>query len=484
MKVPPSGLFTQATKSMSDTVTAPTGEVANSDFGSMVAQESAGETADITALEGLSEEGELSVEAMLSLAGLAPGLAPTQQQANATPEGPTGSFLSPAAVGGITSFAASLAGLTADAEAGPAPIPGAAALLQSNPQAMAALPGEQAANLGTPLALQGAEMATQATTITSGFSVADAIPDTPAQLSESNVVDLSAAEQAPTQAVDATQARFGESLTGRGDNSYTMESLAANASRHLNRHLSHKEPGEAKIDTLGETNESVSDTSDTRAFAATTSKWREAAPIPEVRIKRSEALKDTDVSSEEVEQAELPEAAKLIQRSATPHRLRDSNKSLRVDADPNIADGHVEKAEKEGETIEVAEVFEEAAHEASEAATPEGIVRNPTEMQIDIDGELTVEIETNGDEVHINLDGTRSALDDMKGVRSEIADALDEHGLDLSEFSTTARDDENAQKSSSTSGDSGEQGGAAAENGANVATSPELLHGSSVSAVA
>jgi hypothetical protein len=107
-------------------------------------------------------------------------------------------------------------------------------------------------------------------------------------------------------------------------------------------------------------------------------------------------------------------------------------------------------------------------------------------MQIDLDGDLSVEIEAIGNEVHVTLDGTKSALDDMKGVRAEIADSLEDGEMNLGEFSTNTRDGEqNESKSTNSRGSTqGEAANDSVATNSTIANQTIVQHGSSVSAVA
>ncbi len=96
----------------------------------------------------------------------------------------------------------------------------------------------------------------------------------------------------------------------------------------------------------------------------------------------------------------------------------------------------MEEVEAEIELIEASE---------TEVVTPETIVQRPTNMQldVDVDEDLSVKIDANGQEVSVTLDGTSSALEDLKDVGRELADSLHRMGFDLSEFNTDERNEAN-----------------------------------------
>ncbi|MEE2750609.1 MAG: hypothetical protein VX519_04205 [Myxococcota bacterium] len=92
----------------------------------------------------------------------------------------------------------------------------------------------------------------------------------------------------------------------------------------------------------------------------------------------------------------------------------------------------MEEVEAEIELIDAGEM---------EVVTPETIVQRPNNIQldVDVDEDLSVKIDANGQEVSVTLDGTNSALEDLKDVGRELADSLRRMGFDLSEFNTDER---------------------------------------------
>ncbi len=92
----------------------------------------------------------------------------------------------------------------------------------------------------------------------------------------------------------------------------------------------------------------------------------------------------------------------------------------------------MEEVEAEFEILEAGE---------TEVLTQETVVQQPTNMtlDVDVDEDLSLRIDTRGQEISVTLDGTNSALGDLKNVGQELAESLRRMGFDLSEFSAEER---------------------------------------------
>jgi uncharacterized protein YuzE len=121
------------------------------------------------------------------------------------------------------------------------------------------------------------------------------------------------------------------------------------------------------------------------------------------------------------------------------HRPKPIQERLAKIMDENLdSPGLVLETDEWGEDIEV-DLAAEALTE-SEQATPEGHLPSLTDVVVDVDEDLAVKISTNGREVAVSLEGTASALDDLRDVGPELAESLRNLGFDLSEFSSEERE--------------------------------------------
>jgi hypothetical protein len=70
------------------------------------------------------------------------------------------------------------------------------------------------------------------------------------------------------------------------------------------------------------------------------------------------------------------------------------------------------------------------------APTPEGYVAPLTEVMVEVDDDLRVNVRTTGREVAVSIDGTTRAVEEMRGIGPELQESLENLGFTLSEFTT------------------------------------------------
>jgi len=521
MKVPQASIFAQTTKGMSNgapLMAAPTDTQA-SEFSGLISQET-GETAEggqFTDLAGQfaqgqsdGEQGTLSPEALSAVAGMIVGVMP-KNGADTTllptnPEGPTGSLLSPAALGEIPTLSYALTGsdeltaLNGNTEAATT-----LALNLNNGDAAnigSALPGDAGKQLldGQNLAGQTPDankaeatlsalknsISTTETKVNSGSKLDNVKQADPAIQSIGTKIasngDIAEQFEQPHQALQsaldahlsAQRLRNADSPNW-GGNARPQMPRGAMATRHTQTQLSSE-------DTLGEAPQIATQVN--QALTQAKNQWANGNQVSQARLNTAENIADIKSDNIEGDIPDLPLAARIIQRSHYAHNMTRPNQTNKVEIDPALTVEGSDTSVTENPEMAISEIYEETIAEASEMMTPEGIVRAPTNMQIDVDGDLSVEIEAVGNEVHVTLDGTKSALDEMKGVRAEIAESLEDGEMDLGEFSTNTRDGD--QKDSNSKSRANAQSDSLVDSAANNQAAQQTIvqHGSSVSAVA
>jgi hypothetical protein len=150
------------------------------------------------------------------------------------------------------------------------------------------------------------------------------------------------------------------------------------------------------------------------------------------RAQEDKAKSETDRFG--LEQEPLEAAPDRIPMRVAERQNEDLDARLESADHTRKSSRFMEEVEAEIELIEAGE---------TEVITPETIVQRPTNMQldVDVDEDLSVKIDANGQEVSVTLDGTSSALEDLKDVGRELADSLRRMGFDLSEFNTDERNE-------------------------------------------
>jgi hypothetical protein len=493
-------------------------EAQASEFSGLINQET-GEMAGGTgqSMQGQTdgEEGSLSPEELSAIAGMIAGVM-TNSTAETSliptnPEGPTGSLLAPAALGGIPalSYALTMGGEEMNAIGG-APTSGAITqglplLEASGTPAMEALSGA----LGKQLSGEQVQIKQQASSNKSAVATLNALKSsvsTDSLMAAANTaVDANtgvaiealgqgmgaastmAASEQFLQPHQALQSALDAHLSAQNSRNIDNPNWGGNARPQIPRGAMATHHGQSNMATenvLGELPQMASQVN--RELSQAKVSWADGNQASQARLNTAERLADIKTTKSEGEIPDLPLAARIIQRSHYAHNMTRPNQSTKVEIDPALTVDGADTSISKNPDMAISEIYEDAANEAAEMMTPEGIVRAPTNMQIDLDGDLSVEIEAIGNEVHVTLDGTKSALDDMKGVRAEIADSLEDGEMNLGEFSTNTRDDEqNESKSTNSRGST--QGEAANDSGATnskIANQTIVQHGSSVSAVA
>jgi len=139
------------------------------------------------------------------------------------------------------------------------------------------------------------------------------------------------------------------------------------------------------------------------------------------------------LEGEPVEAAPEQPSVRLADR-----RYEDSESRIETADQSRKTSRFMEEVEAEIELIDASE---------TEIVTPETIIQRPEHIQldVDVDEDLSVKIDANGQEVSVTLDGTDSALKDLKDVGRELADSLRRMGFDLSEFNTDERSDKDGK---------------------------------------
>ena len=515
MKVPQASIFAQSTKGMSNgtvPMAAPTDAQA-SEFSGLINQETAesGELADSMGQfmqgQGEGEEPALSPEALSAIAGMIAGAIPNNVNETSliptNPEGPTGSLLSPAALGGIPALSYALTMANGDGKTTNTATPAIQGLSLSETDS-ASVMGTATDTVGKPLVDGFVEtsnnkpakstltaLKSSVSTDTLKASVGSSAPSVTELASQGQSQILETATPADNgllrQPHQALQSALDAHLSAQRGRNISTPNWGNGARPQMPRGAMAAQNTESAMTTeniLGEVTPQMASQAN-KALNQAKGQWANGNQISQARLNTAENIADIKSENSEGDIPDLPLAARIIQRSHYAHNMTRPNQSNRVELDPSLMVDGSDNTVSDNPELAITEIYEDTAVEVSEMMTPEGIVRAPTNMQIDVDGDLSVEIEAIGNEVHVTLDGTKSALDEMKGVRAELAESLEDNEMDLGDFSTNTRDGNESDSSKNSKGlnlsGSGDNSSTANSNTANQTI---VQHGSSVSAVA
>ena len=531
MKVPQVSIFAQTSKGVSGSTTpAPTQtttDTHSNEFSGLL-NHAADDLADSTVenmtdqnltgqnlpqnLQGQTggEEETLSPEELSAIAGMIAGTIPSMTTQTSliptNPEGPTGSLLAPAALGGIPalSYALTMGGEELNSvstvngpplsETGSAPImsPMSGALgeelagAQLQTQSKQQLLDTNKSAAATLNALKSS-VSTDSLKLAAGTSSSDTLGEAiPAQAQRFTVASMGSADEHFQRPHQALQSALDAHLSAQRSNNINNPNWGGSNRPQMPRGAMRAQSAQSNIatNTLGDAAQMASQTN--QALTQAKGRWADNNQPSKASLNTAAHIADIKTGEGDGNIPDLPLAARIIQRSHYAHNMTRPNQSNKVEIDPALTIGGSDTSITENPEMAISEIYDVTVAEVAEMMTPEGIVRAPTNMQIDVDGELSVEIEAIGNEVHVKLDGTKRALDEMRGVRAEIADSLEDGEMNLGEFSTNTRDDEQREnKSSNPMGNS--QGDASNDSGvanSKIANQNIVKHGSSVSAVA
>ena len=139
--------------------------------------------------------------------------------------------------------------------------------------------------------------------------------------------------------------------------------------------------------------------------------------------------------------AARPKATSTQRRT---QEVRPENRDSSLELGKLNVDEEVQMTELEdAQTIELAET----------PPTPEGLITPPTDLTVEVDDELLVRIQSQGQELAVAMEGQSDVIEDMRTIGPELADSLRDLGFTLSEFSAKAREEGEGLEQSTTQGE-------------------------------